>query len=59
MKVLLETGVWLDKGEGDPCRTLCEEHAYNFEDIKEALQALADARQYRPFPNALIEEDFV
>lgn len=57
VKVKLEKGVWLDTGDGDPSRTLVEENAYDFENMDAALEALADARTYRPFPNAEIVED--
>jgi len=59
MKVLLEEGVWLADGEGDPPRTLLEENAKEFIDISQANNALVKARKYRPFPDAEIYEDFV
>ena len=57
MKVQLETGVWLTDGDGDPARTLIEEKAREFDSKKEALAALAKAREYSPFKNAVLEED--
>ena len=59
MKVLLEPGVWLAEGDGDPPRTLIEENAREFDTQKEALAALSDARKYRPFKNAMTVEDFL
>ena len=58
MKVLLEKGCWLTDGEGDPPRTLVEGNAKEFDGLKEAYDALKDARKYRPFLNAEITEDF-
>ncbi len=57
MKVQLEPGVWLTDGEGDPPRTLIEDNAREFESEKEALAALAKAREYSPFKNAVLDED--
>ena len=59
MKVLLEDGVWLTDGEGDPPRTTIEEKAKEFDSTKHALSALADARKYRPFRDAQLTEDFI
>ena len=59
MKVLLEEGVWLTAGDGDPPRTLVESNAKDFSSAQEAYKALAEARKYRPFPNAVIEDDFI
>ena len=56
MKVLLETGVWLTEGEGDPPRTLKKENAHDFKTLSDALIALAEARRYRPFVDAQIDE---
>ncbi len=58
MKVQLEEGVWLAEGGGDPPRTLVEEDAKEFNTEKEALAALTNARKFRPFKNAMIQEDF-
>ena len=58
MKVLLEVNVWLADGEGDPPRTTDESHAKEFGSKLEAYRALESARQYRPFPNAEITDDF-
>ena len=57
MKVLLEEGVWLAGGDGDPPRTLVEEHAKEFKTMKAAYKALSEARKIRPFPDAVICED--
>lgn len=57
MKVQLEKGVWLTDGYGDPPRTLIEENAKDFETQAEALAALTDARKYRPFKDAELQED--
>ncbi len=57
MKVQLEMGVWLADGDGDPPRTLIEENSKEFNSEKEALVALAKAREYSPFKNAVLQED--
>lgn len=57
MKVLLERGVWLAEGEGDPPTTGSERYAKKFRDVFEAARALCEARKYRPFRSAMIEED--
>ena len=54
MKVELEPGVWLADGEGDPARTLDEENAAEFKTMLDAVEALTKAREYRPFPKAVI-----
>ena len=54
MKVLLEEGVWLAEGDGDPPRTLVEEHAQEFKTMKDAVKALTVARKFRPFKDAAI-----
>jgi hypothetical protein len=54
-RVLLEKGVWLASGRGDPPRTLIEENARGFASNSMAKKALEKAREYRPFPNAQIE----
>jgi hypothetical protein len=63
MKVLLEEGVWLSSAtwiaEGGPLRTLNEDNAAEFDSMEGAKQALKDARKYKPFKNATIEEDFI
>ena len=59
MKVLLEPGVWLADGEGDPARTTKEENAKEFETSIEAFAALTEARKYRPFHDAELTEDFL
>ena len=57
MKVLLEDGVWLSEGEGDPPRTLVEKNAKDFVTLKKALAALVEARKLRPFINAKIQTE--
>jgi len=57
MKVLLEEGVWLTDGEGDPPRTLLEINAKEFITLPQASKALKKARRYRPFKNAQIQDD--
>lgn len=62
MKVQLEKGVWLldcvFRG-GDPSRTVVEEYAHEFDTMKEALNALKKVREFHPFRNAEIQDDFV
>jgi len=57
-KVLLEKGVWIADQEGDPGRTIREENAKEFPNMKSALRALKEAREYRPFEKAEVIEDF-
>lgn len=52
--VRLEAGVWLSDGDGDPPRTLLEDHAKRFNTHREAAQAIRDARAIRPFPFASV-----
>jgi hypothetical protein len=52
--VMLEEGVWLTYGDGDPPRTTVNMHALVFDCISKAKCELDKARQYRPFPNAII-----
>ena len=54
MKIELEQGVWLADGEGDPPRTVLEDHAREFKTMKEAVKALIAARKYKPFECAQI-----
>lgn len=54
MKVQLEPGVWLTDGDGDPPRTLIEANAKEFGSEKEAVAALAEAREYMLFKHATI-----
>lgn len=58
MIIQLEDGVWLADGEGDPPRTLVKENAKEFADMNEALEALTEARKFRPFEKAEIIDDF-
>lgn len=53
--VKLESGVWLRKGDGDPCRTLVEDNATTYPSAKVAVAALISARKYRPFPAAELQ----
>ena len=46
MIVELQKGCWLTDGEGDPPRTMVEASAKEFQSMKEALAALAEARIY-------------
>ena len=55
MKVLLEEGVWLMVGWGDPPRTLIEKNGENFVTLSEALKALTRAREFCPFKGAKIQ----
>lgn len=60
MKLLLEKDIWLSEGEGAPLRTtIKEENAKEFDTAIEALYALKEARKYKPFENAQIQEDFL
>ena len=56
-KVQLEKGVWLADKEGDHPRTRREAFAKEFKSLGEAFQALADAREFRPFRNAEVVEE--
>ncbi len=47
---------WLCRGEGDPPRTLKRTHARRFDTKARAERAIAKARRFRPFANAVIEE---
>ena len=53
--VLLEPGVWLADGEGDPPRTLRRESAQRFQSYQSAERALREAQRMRPFDRAVIE----
>ena len=57
MKVQLENGVWLAEWEGDPGRTLIERQAKEFPNTDDALAALAKARTYHPFPDAVVADE--
>jgi len=52
--VELQEGCWLAPWRGDPGRTLVETSAQQFETAEGATHALAQARRYRPFANAVI-----
>ncbi len=58
MIVKLEDGCWIADGVGDPPRTVVEENAKQFSTMADAHRALREARKYRPFKNAVIEDDF-
>lgn len=52
--VLLEPGVWLAEGDGDPSRTTSQGWAREFKTRGRAERAIAEARQYRPFADAQV-----
>jgi hypothetical protein len=52
--VELEPGVYLASGVGDPPRTLRRNYARRYPSTFAANRALADARQFRPFADALV-----
>lgn len=55
--VVLEPGVFLAEGDGDPARTCDMHNAKVFHSRREALDALRMvARQYRPFLGARLLE---
>lgn len=54
--VELEEGVWIAPWSGDPGRCLVKDHAQKFRSERGARHALALARHYRPFINAVIRE---
>lgn len=54
-RVQIEPGVWLAPGYGDPPRALDSANAAVFASMIEAEAAMAEARIYRPFANAVIE----
>lgn len=53
--VRLEEGVWLADVDGDPGRTLVEANAIRYDNLEDAVRALADARKFRPFKTATID----
>ena len=53
MKIELENGIWLAR-DGYPTRTLDEGKAKKFKSLNLANEALAEAREYRPFKHARI-----
>lgn len=57
MKVQLEEGVWLAKRMSGSITTTVEENAKEFKTSHDALDGLAEARKFKPFPNATLEED--
>lgn len=57
MKVQLEEGMWLADSEGTPPWALFEENAQEFDTEEAALAALTNARKFRPFQNAMLQED--
>ena len=59
MKVLLEEGVWLADGEGDPPRTRKEDNGKEFLLMSDALLELKKAREFRPFDQAQVVDDFI
>ena len=54
--VELEPGVWLARGQGDPCRTVVKESARRYGRWQDARVGLRWAEKYRPFKNAQIIE---
>ena len=54
--VLLETGVWLALGDGDPPRALTVWNAAQFNDRQDAAEALRMAREFHPFTDAKIQK---
>lgn len=52
--VEIEEGVWLTDGEGDPPRTLDAQFAKSFESLADAMTAIEEARQLRPFKSPRI-----
>jgi len=57
MRVLLEVGVWLADGDGDPARTLKARNAKEFRTMGDAQDAIFSARQFRPFPYAQVYDE--
>lgn len=51
---MLEYGVWLADGIGDPSRTLVEDNALLVDDMPTAQEKLKEARRFLPFKNAAI-----
>lgn len=54
-RVVLEDGVWLADGVGDPARTLVQENAAVWRSRRAAQDALEQARKFRLFANAYAE----
>lgn len=54
--VKLEKDVYIAKWEGDPGRTLKLDSAKKYNNNKNAIKGLKQARKYRPFINAEICE---
>lgn len=52
--VELENNCWIAEWEGDPGRTIVHTNAQKFDSIDDAKEALAKARQYRNFIDAII-----
>lgn len=50
----LQPGCWIAAMEGDPGRTLKRQNAKVFKNLSQAVNALANARQYRHFKLAKI-----
>jgi hypothetical protein len=53
MIVQLDDNMWLG-GNQKPPKTTIKEFAETFDTMKEATQALEEARKYEPFKNALL-----
>ncbi|GAF79979.1 unnamed protein product [marine sediment metagenome] len=56
MKIELEENVWVTGKSGEK-RCTKKENAEEFDNMKDALAALAKAREFKPFKNAIIQED--
>lgn len=54
--VQLEVGCWVAPWGGEPGRTVNIENAERFKSRKAAECALADAREYRVFAGAFVDE---
>ena len=52
--VQLEKGVYIAPWEGDPGRTVIKQHAKQFKTEKEGIQALIEAKKYRPFLQGMV-----
>lgn len=51
---MLEYGVWLADGLGEPPCTLVEDNALLVDDMPAAQKKLKEARRFQPFKNAAI-----
>ena len=53
-KIMLEYGVWLADGLGEPSCTLVEDNALLVDDMPAAQKKLKEARRFLPFKHAAI-----